>query len=47
VAKLRAKLRELKWALEGTLTAEQRWLLQQELQQVEGIDRKTAWSIVA
>ena len=78
VGKLRAKLRELKLALEGTFTAEQRWLLAEELRQVEwleqqvavleqeierrvaefeasiqrlitipGIDRRTAWTIVA
>lgn len=75
---LRGKKRELELALEGTFTGEQRWLLEQELRQVEwleiqaqvmeqeierrvegfaepigrlltipGIDRKTAWTIVA
>src|SRR5664279_5181929 len=75
---LRGKKRELELALEGTFTAEQRWLLNKELHQVEwleiqiqvleeeierrvepfepsiarlitipGIDRKTAWTIVA
>jgi len=78
VGKLRAKRQELELALEGTFTAEQRWLLDRELRQVEwlekeiaaleqeierrvaeyeepiqrlvtipGIDRKTAWTIVA
>jgi transposase len=76
--KLRGKRRELELALEGTFTDEQRWLLDQELRQVEwlegqvqrleqeierrvavfeeqiqrlltipGIDRKTAWTIIA
>lgn len=76
--RLRAKRHELELALEGTFTAEQRWLLAQELRQVAwlevqiqvleqeierrvvgfeaairrlvtipGIDRKTAWTIVA
>lgn len=76
--KLRGKRRELALALEGTFTAEQRWLLEKELRQVEwleaqierleqeierrvsgfedaiqrlltipGIDRKTAWTILA
>ena len=76
--KLRSKRGELEWALEGTFTAEQRWLLHRELCQVEwleqqvagleeeverrvarweeviqrlctipGIDRKTAWTILA
>jgi len=76
--KLQAKKRELTLALEGTFTAEQRWLLQKELGQVQwleqqvaaleeeierrvtpfaepiarlltipGIDRKTAWTMVA
>jgi transposase len=75
---LRAKKRELELALEGSFTENQRWLLDQELRQVEwleiqvevldreierrvisfeepilrvmtipGIDRKTAWMIVA
>jgi len=75
---LRDKRRELELALDGTFTAEQRWLLEKELRQVEwleqqvetleqeverrvaifeepmrrlltipGIDRKTAWTIVA
>lgn len=75
---LRAKKQELEWALEGTFTSEQRWLLDKELRQVEwlevqvevlegeiqrrvvpfeeaiqrlttipGIERKTAWTIVA
>ena len=76
--RLRRKRRELELALEGTFTAQQRWLLEKELRQVEwleaqiatleleierrvvvleetlrrlmtipGIDRKTAWTIVA
>jgi transposase len=76
--KLQAKKRELTWALEGTFTVEQRWLLDRELRQVEwleqqiqsiegeierrvgefeepiqrlltipGVDRVTAWTIVA
>jgi transposase len=76
--KLRGKRRELELALEGTFTSEQRWLLANQLWQVEsletqvevlereierrvvvmeeaiqrlltipGIDRKTAWTIVA
>jgi transposase len=76
--KLRSRRRELELALQGTFTGEQRWLLEQELRQVEwlemqietlereierrvvvfeeaieqlltipGIDRKTAWTIVA
>jgi len=76
--KLRAKRGELTRALEGTFTAEQRWLMDRELRQVEwleqqvavleeeierrvtpweeviqrlvtipGIDRKTAWTILA
>jgi transposase len=76
--RLRGKRRELQFALEGTFTAEQRWLLDRGVQQVEwleaqvalleqeierrvadfeepiqrlltipGIDRKTAWIIVA
>jgi len=76
--RLRGKRRELELALDGTFTAEQRWLLRQELRQVEwleaqietlereierrvgeceeaiarlrtipGIDRKTAWTIIA
>jgi transposase len=75
---LRSKKRELELALEGTFTGNQRWLLNQELRQVEwletqvevleqeiarrmepfeeaierlitipGIERKTAWTIVA
>ena len=76
--RLRGKRQELELALQGTFTGEQRWLLDQELRQVEwlesqtgaleeeierrvavfeepiqrlltipGIDRKTAWTIVA
>jgi len=76
--RLRSKRRELELALEGTFSGEQRWLLEEELGQVEwlekqlerleqeierrvaiyeeaiqrlvtipGIDRKTAWTIVA
>jgi transposase len=76
--RLRGKRRESELALQGTFTAEQRWLLDKELRQVEwletqtealeqeierrvavfeepmqrlatipGIDRKTAWTIVA
>lgn len=76
--RLRNKRRELELALEGTFTVQQRWLLEEELGQVEwlekqlerleqeierrvaiyeeaiqrlvtipGIDRKTAWTIVA
>jgi transposase len=76
--KLRNRKQELELALQGTFTAEQRWLLEKELLQVEflelqietlereierrvavfeeaiqrlltipGIDRKTAWTIVA
>jgi len=76
--RLRGRIRELEFALEGTFTGEQRWLLEKELHQVEwlevqiqaleqeierrvavfeesiqrlltipGIDRKTAWTIVA
>lgn len=76
--RLRPKRRELELALDGTFTAEQRWLLDRELRQVgwleeqietlereierrvagfedairrlltiPGIDRKTAWTIVA
>jgi transposase len=75
---LRGKKRELELALEGTFTGEQRWLLDQELRQVEwletqvevleqeierrvepfesaiqrlitipGVERKTAWTMVA
>jgi transposase len=71
---LRGKKRELELALDGSFTAEQRWLLAQELRQVEwletqvqvleqevsgfgepihrlmtipGIDRITAWTLVA
>jgi transposase len=75
---LRGKKRELELALEGTFTGEQRWLLDQELRQVEwletqvqvleqeihrraepfeeaiqrlisipGIERKTAWTLMA
>jgi len=78
IGRLRKKRAELELGLEGTFTAEQRWLLGRELQQVEwletqiavleqeierrvapwqeaiarlvtipGIDRKTAWTIVA
>jgi transposase len=77
-SRLRGKRRELTLALEGSFTAEQRWLLDRELRQVEwleqqseameqeierrvtdfeepiqrlltipGVDRKTAWTIVA
>ena len=76
--KLRGKRRQLEYALEGSFTGEQRWLLDRELRQVKwleeqievleqeierrvavfaesiqrlltipGIDRKTAWTIVA
>jgi len=76
--RLRSKRRELQYALEGSFTAEQRWLLDRGVRQVEwlegqaqileeeierrvaefeepiqrlltipGIDRKTAWTIVA
>jgi transposase len=76
--RLRSKRGELELALEGTFTAEQRWLLDKELKQVDwletqvtvleqeivrrvesfeepirrlvtipGIDRKTAWTIIA
>jgi transposase len=78
IGRLRKKRGELVWALEGTFTAEQRWLLRKELKQLEwlegqivefeeeierrvapfadairrlvtipGIDRVTAWTIVA
>ena len=78
IGRLRKKRRELMFALEGTFTAEQRWLLNKELRQLEwleeqiglfeeeierrvapfaeaiqrlvtipGIDRTTAWTVVA
>lgn len=40
--RLRKKRRELSLALEGTFTSEQRWLLEEELEQVEWLEKQVS-----